>query len=93
MGILAWICTAAAVLAPTTHALYSASGPVTELTESNFDTKLRKGAWLVEFYAPWCATKHTRGRRAARLAHVPSAYGSVDVVLCSRKPTDWPLKF
>lgn len=54
MGVLAWVCTAAAVLAPTASALYSASGPVTELTESNFETKLKRGAWLVEFYAPWC---------------------------------------
>ena len=35
-------------------AMYSSSGPVTELTPSTFDTKLKSGIWLVEFYAPWC---------------------------------------
>ena len=54
MGILTLACTAAAVLAPTVHALYSASGPVTELTDSNFETKLKRGPMLVEFFAPWC---------------------------------------
>lgn len=34
--------------------LYSSSGPVTELTPSTFDAKLKYGVWLVEFYAPWC---------------------------------------
>lgn len=34
--------------------LYSSSGPVIELTQSTFDTKLKSGIWLVEFYAPWC---------------------------------------
>lgn len=42
-------------LAPVVHALYPASSPVTELTESNFENKVKRGAWLVEFYAPWSA--------------------------------------
>ena len=33
-------------------ALYS-STPVTELTPSNFESKLKSGVWMVEFYAPW----------------------------------------
>jgi thioredoxin-like negative regulator of GroEL len=24
------------------------------LTESNFETEIKKGDWLLEFYAPWC---------------------------------------
>lgn len=45
------------VFAPRSGAMASAmysSGPVTELTPSTFDTKLKSGIWLVEFYAPWC---------------------------------------
>lgn len=35
-------------------ALYSAGGPVVELTESNFKSKIKSGGvWMVEFYAPW----------------------------------------
>jgi protein disulfide-isomerase A6 len=36
-------------------ALYSASSPVVDLTESNFEAKVKSsGFYLVEFYAPWC---------------------------------------
>lgn len=36
-----------------THAMYTASSPVIQLTSKEFD-KVYKGVWLVEFYAPWC---------------------------------------
>jgi Thioredoxin len=39
---------------PSTSALYSSSSPVKALDEKNFDSTLRNGAWVVEFYAPWC---------------------------------------
>lgn len=35
------------------QALYSKTSPVKELIGSNFD-QVKKGNWLVEFYAPWC---------------------------------------
>lgn len=34
-------------------ALYEPAGPVTLLTPSNFDSKIKNGVWMVEFYAPW----------------------------------------
>jgi hypothetical protein len=55
MRALVAVATLLFLCAPLVQALYSASGQVTELNESNFDTKLRRGAWLVEFYAPWFA--------------------------------------
>ena len=36
-------------------ALYEPAGPVTLLTPSNFDSKIKNGVWMVEFYAPWYA--------------------------------------
>jgi len=38
------------------HALYSSSDDVIELTESNFNSRVLQSdqLWLVEFYAPWC---------------------------------------
>jgi len=40
---------------PYAAAFYSSSGPVIELTPSNFESKIKSGGiWLVEFYAPWC---------------------------------------
>lgn len=33
--------------------LYDPTGPVALLTPSNFDSKLKKGVWVVEFFAPW----------------------------------------
>lgn len=34
-------------------ALYPPAGPVSLLNEGNFDSRLKNGAWMVEFYAPW----------------------------------------
>lgn len=37
------------------NAMYSSSGPVVELTDSNLKAKVKAaGIMLVEFYAPWC---------------------------------------
>ncbi|WPT13493.1 Protein disulfide-isomerase like 2-2 [Picochlorum sp. SENEW3] len=36
------------------QALYDPSGPVTDLTPTTFDSKIKQGVWMVEFYAPWC---------------------------------------
>ena len=55
MRLPAFLVTVLAVCATCAHALYSASGPVTILNDANFENKLKRGAWLVEFYAPWCA--------------------------------------
>ena len=35
------------------QALYDPSGPVTDLTPTTFDSKIKQGVWMVEFYAPW----------------------------------------
>lgn len=48
------VCILAARSGVMASTMYSSSGPVTELTPSTFDTKLKSGVWLVEFYAPWC---------------------------------------
>jgi hypothetical protein len=42
----------AASVAPLAAAMYS-GGDVVVLDPSTFDTKVAKGVWLVEFYAPW----------------------------------------
>eukprot|EP01135_Chromosphaera_perkinsii_P006052 Nk52_evm6s386 gene=Nk52_evmTU6s386 len=44
------------VCAQFSDALYQSSGPVEELTASNFNSKVinSNDVWLVEFYAPWC---------------------------------------
>ena len=39
-------------LGPNVVAMYSSTA-VTELTPSNFESKLKSGVWMVEFYAPW----------------------------------------
>lgn len=57
MGSLTWITTFLVVaLASSGWALYSASDPVVELTDSNFERLVVKSdeIWVVEFYAPWC---------------------------------------
>jgi protein disulfide-isomerase A6 len=37
-------------------ALYSKTSGVVELTDNNFDLRVKDsdGVWIVEFYAPWC---------------------------------------
>lgn len=35
-------------------ALYTKTSSVKALTPANFDSNVKKGVWLVEFYAPWC---------------------------------------
>lgn len=47
--IAALVCSVQSVLA-----LYAPGGPVTILNEGNFDSRLKNGPWMVEFYAPWC---------------------------------------
>jgi thiol-disulfide isomerase/thioredoxin len=42
------------ILIQTAASFYTNGGEVVNLTPSNFDTKLKSGVWLVEFYAPWC---------------------------------------
>jgi len=34
--------------------IVTADSDVVILTESNFDSEMQKGKWLLEFYAPWC---------------------------------------
>lgn len=47
------------------------SGDVISLTPSNFDSKLKNGVWLVEFYAPWYAKQTFKNFYAAsRHRHV-----------------------
>lgn len=41
-----------AVLA-SAQAVYTQGGPVTVLEQKNFQSKLKTGIWMVEFYAPW----------------------------------------
>ena len=38
------------------QALYSKNSAVVELTDNNFDHRVKdsEGVWIVEFYAPWC---------------------------------------
>jgi protein disulfide-isomerase A6 len=38
------------------QAMYSKSSGVVELTDNNFDHRVKDsdGIWIVEFYAPWC---------------------------------------
>lgn len=45
-----------ALLATPSHAFYSSSDGVTELTPANFDRLVIQddAIWIVEFYAPWC---------------------------------------
>ena len=52
--VLVLICgTLALSWATGVRALYDPSGPVTDLTPTTFDSKIKQGIWMVEFYAPW----------------------------------------
>lgn len=44
----------ALIFNPSVFALYTKSSPVQALTPANFDSSVKKGVWLIEFYAPWC---------------------------------------
>lgn len=48
-----WSFVALLLLISVSLSLYTRSSPVKQLTTSTF-SQVKKGIWLVEFYAPWC---------------------------------------
>lgn len=77
------------------HGLYSSGSDVVSLNPSSFDSTLKKGIWLVEFYAPWCG--HCKNlapewEKAARALKSVIGVAAVDADEHKHLAQEWQIK-